>query len=400
MSFDKTKKVILQLLSCSLFQKTICIEEETDWQAVLKECRLQSVVSLVYSSLPKDLISAQILEEWENYFNLELMQNSKVSYAHSLINELLVKSDIPYVILKGCVSASYYDSPMLRTMGDVDFLVKTDDFEKADALLVKNKFVSHGIKHEYEKAYSKANVTFELHKRINGVPSGKTGKIIDTYFEDIFEKAELNKTDFAQYYSPSVFHHGLIMLLHVARHMITGGVGLRHFCDWAVFVEKLGDKFPVLFEDKLKKVGLWKFAQILTQFCVEYLGCSKQAWTGSVDKVLLKNLLDDIFDGGNFGHKDKKRSDEAKLITSRKKGGVNDDSNLKQSILSANEIVRKHWGIAEKLPIIYPFGWMFFGVRYTIRAVLGKRKKIKFNELVKGAEKRKEIYKQLRLFEE
>ena len=399
MSFDKTKKVILQLLPGSLFQKTFSVAEETDWQAVLLECRLQSVVSLAYASLPKDVISAEVLGEWEKYFNLELMQNSKVSYAHSLINDFLIKNEIPYVILKGCVSASYYDSPMLRTMGDVDFLVKAENFEKVDALLVENKFKPHNIKHEYEKAYSKANVTFELHKNINGAPGGKVGKTIEGYFEDIIEKAELIKTDFAQYYSPSVFHHGLIMLLHIARHMVTGGIGLRHLCDWAVFVNKLGDEFPDLYEAKLKKVGLWKFAQIITQICVEYLGCSPQFWTGDVDKSLLLNLLDDIFAGGNFGKKDIKRSDEAKLITSRKKGGVNNDSNLKLMILSANEIVRKNWSIAEKLPVIYPIGWMFFGVRYTVRVLFGKRKKIEFNEIVDGADKRKEIYRHLRLFD-
>ena len=333
MSFDKTKKVILQLLSCSLFQKPFCAEEGIDWKEVLLECRLQSVVSLAYLSLPKEQIFHDDLKEWEKCFNLELMQNSKVSYAHSMINSLLTKEQIQYVTLKGCVSASYYDNPMLRTMGDVDFLVREKDFEKVNELLEKYNFEPHNIKHEYEKSYSKENVTFELHKKINGIPGGKVGNIIDMYFQDVFDEAKLQNTDFAQYYSPSQFHHGLIMILHIARHMITGGIGLRHFCDWAVFVEKLGDKFPDIFELKLREVGLWKFAQVITQFCVEYLGCSSIIWLENADKNLLDSLLEDVFAGGNFGKKDKKRSDEAKFITSRKKGGVNDDSNLKQGML-------------------------------------------------------------------
>lgn len=399
MSFDKTKNVILQLLSNSLFQKPISIENDINWRDILKECINQSVVSLAYSSLPDKLIDKNIYAEWEYMANTEIIINSRVSYAHSVINDLLESSDIPYVMLKGCVSASYYDNPMLRTMGDVDFLVKSCDFEKANNLLEQNSFISHNIKHEYEKSYSKDNIIFELHKKINGVPGGKVGKIVDSYFNDILEKAVLTKTDFAKYYSPTAFHHGLIMLLHVARHMITGGIGLRHFCDWAVFVEKIGDDFSAMFENRLKKVGLWRFAQILSLFCVEYLGCTKRAWMGSVDKALLEGLLDDVFAGGNFGHKDKKRSDEAKFITSRKKGGVNNDSNIKQGILSLNEIVRKHWKVAEKVPVIYPFGWFFFGIRYALRAMLGKRKKVNINELVDGAEKRKELYRQLGLFE-
>ena len=107
----------------------------------------------------------------------------------------------------------------------------------------------------------------------------------------------------------------------------------------------------------------------------------------------------DVFAGGNFGHKDLSRADEAKFITSRKKGGVNNDSNFKQAVLSANEIVRRHWKFADKVPVVYPAGWAFFGSRYALRALAGKREKIRINELKKSAGKRKEIYKELRLFE-
>ena len=116
------------------------------------------------------------------------------------------------------------------------------------------------------------------------------------------------------------------------------------------------------------------------------------------NKKLLYDLKNDVFAGGNFGHKDLSRADEAKFITSRKKGGVNNDSNVKQAVLSANEIVRKHWKFADKMPIIYPAGWMFFGGRYAIRLIAGKRDRVKVSALVKGAEKRKEIYKELKLF--
>lgn len=93
------------------------------------------------------------------------------------------------------------------------------------------------------------------------------------------------------------------------------------------------------------------------------------------------------------------RADEAKFITSRKKGGVNNDSNVKQAVLSANEIVRRHWKFADKVPIIYPAGWAFFGGRYAIRFIAGKRDKVNVKSLVKGAEKRKKIYFQLKLFQ-
>lgn len=261
----------------------------------------------------------EVFQEWKQYVNSGLASNSQICYAHTMLHNLLTEAGITYVILKGCTSAEYYGDPLLRTMGDVDFYVPTSYFEKADKLLLKNGFHSNNINHEYEKAYTKDGVIYELHNTINGVPGGKVGIKIRHYFDDVFDKAELKHFDLAEYYSPSPFHQGLVMLLHFARHMITGGIGLRHFCDWAVFVDKFGDDFVPMFEDKLKQVGLWRFAQIMTQFYTAYLGLKPQAWTGKIDKKLIYDLKNDVFAGGNFGHKDLSRADEAKFITSRKK---------------------------------------------------------------------------------
>lgn len=395
---SQIQKTVLQLLSAAMFRKPFIAEKEVDWKAVFDECRAQSVVSLAFSALPKSEVPQTVYEQWKAVVNGSLAVNSKISYAHTMLNELLKQAGIPYVILKGCASAEYYDDPLLRTMGDVDFYVPSDCFDKADKLLVKNGFKFNEIDHEYEKAYTKDDVVFELHNTVNGVPGGKVGAEIRHYFDDIFEKATLKHFDLVEYYSPSPFHHGLVMLLHVARHMVTGGIGLRHFCDWAVFVDKVNNDFSTMFEDKLKRVGLWRFAQIMTQFCTEFLGLKPQAWAGEVDKQLLLDLKDDVFAGGNFGHKDLSRADEAKFITSRKKGTVNNDSAIKQAILSANEIVRKHWKFADKVPIVYPAGWAFFGGKYALKSAIGKRNKVKVKALVEGAEKRKGIYLRLGLF--
>lgn len=399
MSSEKTQNVLLNLLSNALFKKPLAIPEDTDWNGVYHESIWQSVSSLAFSSVNSNDIPADIYQKWKRNIGVQLTLNSKNFYDHTTIDRMMSQAEIPYVILKGCVSASYYDDPYLRAMGDVDFLVEEKDVSKTCRLLELNGYVSEDVDHEYEKAYVKDGFVAEVHWNINGVPGGKAGEVVSAYFDDIFEKSSYVSLGGAQYVSPSAFHHGLIMLLHIARHMITGGIGLRHLCDWAVFVEKIGNDFPALFENKLKKAGLWRFAVLLTQFSVVYLGASEQKWMGKPERKLLENLKNDIFAGGNFGKKDKKRSDEAKFITSRNKGGVNDDSNLKQSVLSANEIVRKHWKSAAKFPLIYPIGWLYFGGRYLIRAILGKRKKINVNELIDGANARKEIYKKLRLFE-
>ena len=336
MSEKVTQKTVLDLLSSAMFQKPFCADREVDWKAAFDECKAQSVISLAFSALPKSEVPQKIYAHWKALVNENLAVNSKISYAHTMLNELLNQANIPYVILKGCASAEYYDDPLLRTMGDVDFLVSEKEIKQVDKLLKNQGFVFNNSFHEIERAYEKDGVILELHWSITGIPGGRTGELLERFLVDIFDKSQLKHFDLAEYYSPSQFHHGLVMLLHVARHMITGGIGLRHFCDWAVFVDKVGKDFVSLFEDKLKQVGLWRFAQIMTQFCTTYLGLPQQEWAGIAEKQLLAELKDDVFASGNFGHKDLSRADEAKFITSRKKGGVNNDSNLKQAVLSCS----------------------------------------------------------------
>ena len=395
---DLTKTTLLKLLSNALFGVPVEVPDSVDWQEVYQESVAQSVAALAFSHLDKSILPEIVVNEWEEMTFQIMMSNMQVDADHAKLHQILLSAKIPYVILKGDASAAYYPDPMLRAMGDVDFLIDKQNIGNVDLLLRKNGFEPQPSNHECERAYHKGISVWELHWDVNGVPGGEVGKKIHEYLSDMIEKAEPASLTNGEYLSPTPFHHGLVMLLHVARHMITGGIGLRHLCDWAVFVEKLGDRFPKMFEDKLKNIGLWRFAQLLTQLSVVDLKCPEQSWMGDLEHELLDALKDDLFAAGNFGHKDVNRADEAKFITSRKKGGVNDDSLWKQSILSANEIVRKHWKFADKVPIVYPVGWAFFGGRYAVRSLAGKRKKISVNELAKSAKARKEIYQQMRLY--
>ena len=392
------EKILLSLLSNALFGAPMEITDDVDWQEVYRESIAQSVAALAFSNLDKSVLPEGVAKAWEEMTYQVMMSNMQVDSDHAKLHQILSSAKIPYVILKGDASAAYYPDPMLRAMGDVDFLIDKQNIGKVDLLLRKNGFEPQPSNHECERAYHKGMSVWELHWDVNGVPGGEVGKKIHEYLSDMIEKAEPSSLTNGEYLSPTPFHHGLVMLLHVARHLVTGGIGLRHLCDWAVFVEKLGDRFPEMVEDKLKNIGLWRFAQLMTQLSVVYLKCPKQSWMGDLEHELLDALKDDLFAAGNFGHKDLNRADEAKFITSRRKGGVNDDSALKQSILSANEIVRKHWKFADKVPIVYPVGWAFFGGRYAVRSLAGKRKKISVNELAKSAKTRKEIYQQMKLY--
>lgn len=396
---NSVQQQVLDLLAMELYQKECIAPEHMDWTAVLSESLLQAVPVIAYNSARKLNPPEDLLEKWKKISRQTVFNNMRVDREHGELHDLLTDAGIPYVTLKGSTSASYYSNPTIRAMGDVDFLVGSEDVERTGALLQEKGFLPAPSNHECEIAYHRSGSVWELHWQVNGIPGGEVGKQIQRYLDDLIPKARWQGNDYGGYMGASDFHHGLIMLVHVARHMVTGGIGLRHLCDWSVFASKLGEKFPELFQEKLRQVGLWRFAQLLTQLSVAYLGCPAQSWMGNPDPEMLEAVILDVFAGGNFGQKDPKRKDASRFLTSRDKGGVNDDSVAKQSVLSANEIVSRHWPWAKKFPPIYPVGWVFFGGRYLVRMLGGKRQKIPVKDLMEDANDRRWIYRQLKLFE-
>lgn len=397
---DSVQRVLLDLLAMELHQKEISPPEKVDWNQVLNESLMQAVPVIAYNSARKLNIPGEVLENWRKISKLTVFNNMRVDREHGELHDMLSAAGIPYVTLKGSTSASYYPSPVIRAMGDVDFLIDRKNVDTVDFLLKAKGFIPAESKHECEIAYHRDTTTWELHWQVNGVPGGAVGKQVQAYLDDLISEARWMENDYGGFMAASPFHHGLIMLVHVARHMVTGGIGLRHLCDWSVYVSQIGEDFPPLFRDKLRRVGLWRFAQLLTQLSVAYLGCPEQNWVGEIGPDILSDLILDVFAGGNFGQKNPQRRDASRFLTSRDKGGVNDDSVAKQSLLSANEIVRRHWPAAKKCPLLYPAGWVFFGGRYLVRMIGGKREKIPVKDLLEDAGGRRVLYRQLKLYEE
>lgn len=401
------EKALLYLTAQALFPQTNELNIDTlkkkDLSAELKEASVQAVFSLVYSVLKKHGIT---LPDFEKNFLKTVANNIRVGHDHAELHELLSSNNIPYVAMKGSASAMYYQEPLLRTMGDVDFLVSQSDLERAGTLLKQAGFRpveknEHECHIAYHRRMNGIRSIWEMHWSPSGIPEGEVGELTREYLSDIVETAVMCTTSGSECLIPSPFHHGLIMLLHTAGHLINTGIGLRHLCDWAVFVDKFSDEeFKELFEEKLKSIGMWRFAQILTQLSIAYLGMSPKQWCDlDVEPEYLEMLMSDIFKGGNFGVKDSNRINQAKLITNSHKASVDDTGLLKQLIHTMNEKAKIAMPIIKKVPVLLPVGWIYAGGRHLLRIRRGSRPKIDVSDMVRGATERRELYKEFRLFQ-
>lgn len=398
MNLTLAQKTLCKLIAHNLFGKQLCITENVDFAEVYKESRLQAVTTLAFENINELAFPDELKEKIESSVSKIVIRNMANLRAHSYLHKLMSENDIPYIVLKGAVSAHYYPNPIARHMGDVDFYIGKNDVARTKQFLLNTGFEIKDYDSDHHIVFHNGSSHYELHYEVSGVPNGKTENDVRKRLDRIIEGSEILADEFVVCNAPNSFFHGLVMLLHMQRHIQSTGIGLRHMCDWAVFVNSFSDEeFLRLFEAFLKEIGLWKFTKIVSLACSMYLGLERKEWMGA-DTELANEIVDGVFISGNFGKKAPSTSFESMLISNVVKDNKK-MNRVEKAFDSMNRIVSSHWPIAKKIPIIYPAGWVYFTARYAYRVKLGKRRKINVAEVYRNSGKRNELYSRLNLFE-
>ena len=258
---NKTEQVLLDLLANNLFNAGKSIGAVlADWRFIWYESYMQGVSLNAFADFPTELTESVDFSVIRQRLQDRMSENLVVNKSHSKIHKILTDAGISYVILKGLASALYYPDFLLRSMGDVDFLVAESDLEKTCQVLEQNGFKPSEKSHGDHLVYTDDTCRYELHTEPAGMPKGEEGELVKNYLADMLDNSDLKSTLFGGVFVPSEFHHGLIILLHTCHHLTGSGIGLRHLCDWAVFVNSIPEnKFVDLFEEKFKNIGLWSY---------------------------------------------------------------------------------------------------------------------------------------------
>ncbi len=396
----QTQRLLLKILSAALFGTPKPDMKDAEWTKLVDESENQAVFPLMFSTVLTEAEKAIPPETFCQYtrkldrYTSEAIKNN---YYHGELHNLLTANGIPYVIMKGQASAEYYPDPTLRTYGDVDFLVKKEDLKRAERVLVQQGYKKlPNQEHECHRVFYRDDETLEMHWEPNGIPEGEKGTLCRKYLADCIDKSHISVD--AEFYSlPDPFHHGLIMLLHTARHLIHTGIGLRHLCDWAVFMNSFDENtFIGLFEEKLKAIGLWQFTRLLTALSTTYFGLKERAWAkDAAEPEYLEIVLDDLLEGGNFGCKDRERINGAKLVTTKGRMKGNMVTQLFASLTLKAKIAMP---VCSRIPLLLPIGWIYISIRQLLRIRYGKRNRIHVRQMIQNASSRRQIYSRFELF--
>lgn len=334
--------------------------EQVNRNAVFYEVQQQAVVGVTAEqAVSFPLISDELKERWRKASLSQVTFYCQLLYCQNNLIQLLRNNKIPMAILKGCGAAMYYPKPENRAMGDVDFLVKTEDFDKAYCLMLEDGYVLARDEDnvDYHYTLEKNGILFELHRWPAGMKEG------DKYLNELFQQGldNIEEITLDGYKIPILpkLQNGLVLMLHIVKHL-RSGLGFRQIIDWMMYVDKcLDDRAWVEYESIYIKAGLKPLAVTVTKMCQIYFGLSEDiTWCREGENDLCRELMEYVILKGNFGHKE--NSEEAKTVnTLVRSGGI---------IAKVKDLQKsgcRNWNLSKKYPALRVFAWGYQLFRYA-----------------------------------
>lgn len=397
----KSQKQLLALLSFAMWGTNINENiAPSEWPEVFEQSKAQAVLPMTLfgatnfqKQIPSDLYA-----KWRNAVLSSAMRNEKLMRAQDKLLSLMANTGIPCIILKGSSLSVNYPKSEMRPLGDIDMLIRPEDVEKARSLLRENGFNDPETNHPFHIDFYGNGIVLELHYAVSTFPDTITGKKTEKIMAQCFESSQLHLLNDYKFPGLSNVHQAINLLLHMERHIVEGGIGLRQLCDWALFVASIPEiEFSKQIIPILESCGLFRFAQALTKTCIDYLNLNPQIakWAANVSCSTCNTLINEILRTGNFGRGT--ASDDMSFIFVEQ----NKQRNLFFTAVSRlNKLARQHFPITHKYPFLLPVFWVYIPMRYWVRSILNLRPKKSIVKSLSTAKTRNQLYRDLKIFEE
>lgn len=409
MKIDLESRVLLSLIAKSSFGKDVPFLqgdeklEDINWAKVYDESLKQTVVLFASGAISpyKEYIPNEVFGKWLAFSGKTFTMNMFVVNYQNELAKFLDDNQYKYIILKGLSSASYYENPDMRMLGDVDFLIDGDKTDEI-AQKIQNELgyqLYKDLDHICHVTMTRGRATIEMHFEIPGIPHGENGEHVRDFIGNILNDTQCTSLTDCSFTAPSPLYHGVIILLHMLHHMSTEGLGLRHLCDWGAFVNKTAnmDFWANDFVPFLKKINLLTYASVMASVCHKYMGIDMSESLPIADDEICGEIIGDILQSGNFGNKDEQYHQSGLLVSENGKDSMN-KSTFAVLLGKLDSAVKMHWPWLKKWKILLPFAYVFFVLKYYLKVIKGERPTI--TSLMPEANRRKELYKKLEIYED
>ena len=307
---------------------------DKEWAGLYDESERQAVTGILLQGIERlkantdgtdytNNLPLELLLQWIGISEQIRQGNLSLTKRCKELQGKLVEIGHESSILKGQGVALYYDEPLrdLRQSGDIDIFVDCGlkgTIEIAHRLGVEKP--EWDYKHLHLDVFEDAEV--EMHYRVEVLLNLRKNRRLQKWFREheteLFAHVNDNH-NLNGLVTPTVEFNVFYILLHIYRHFLYEGVGMRQIVDYYFVLKGLNlnandnhnsntnhtnrANFAI---DAVKEFGMERFAKGLMWVMQEALGMSREWMLWEPDEKEGKYILDEVMAGGNFGHHDQR----------------------------------------------------------------------------------------------
>ena len=197
--------------------------------------------------------------------------------------------------VKGYYIRELYPVKELRSFGDIDILIHEKDRKRCDSLM---KSLGYTVKNDWEPTYSyiKDDEYYEIHTNLFDVRLKDRADMTE-YFSSAWLHA---KKDSGLRFVPDTEFHLIYIICHLAKHLSTGGAGIRMYLDVALYILRYDSVISwERTEEEFKKLGLERFFHTVLSAVNEWFyvkaSCDFENFGEELSELLEFTLDSDIF---------------------------------------------------------------------------------------------------------
>lgn len=337
------------------------LSENINWTNILRISVMHNIANIIAYGIIKG--KYEIPPEIKNQFEIKLYERLTVSDNQNAQIKKLFKAfdenNIDYMPLKGILLQDLYPSRDMRFMADVDILIRTEQKEDFDKIMLSQNFVFK-VESNHEYVYSKKPyISVELHKYL--IPSYNDDMY--AYYGDGWKCAVVSK-DNTNRYEISPEDNFIYIFTHYAKHYRDSGVGIKAVLDIWLYLKKNLYLDESYIKEQLLKLNLDKFYDN-TMILIK-------CWFDDCEfNETTKLMTEFIITSGTFGTTKNQMS--AKSI--RESNDIQNAGRFKylKAVFPGVEKLKVYFPVLEKYPFLLPVIWFW----RIIRLVLFRTKNIK-----------------------
>ena len=349
-----TENIVLEILSAFIHNRKPCLSGDIQAGNVFYCFYIQGILPiLAYMDKKWDIIKDEkIKKDLVDCYYQTIAVNFNKANMFEDISQKLSASKIPHMPVKGWYIRALYPVPELRTFGDIDILINKQDRQKVDEIFTEN---GYSIKDNWEPTYSydKGALRCEVHTELMDSDIGKGEQVI-TFFSNALKTAQ---KDVGQRYSPEKSLHLMYLFCHLAKHLYSGGAGIRMYMDIALFLKAYGSSldFEKLYEDS-KKLNLDTFFKTVLSACSKWFEIALPFDTSDIDSADLDALKKYTFGADLFG-----KTRDKSIISLRNDEAGSKGSVLKDTLFPTAEKIEERYKFIKGRKYLLPIAWVARG---------------------------------------